>query len=123
MRRLLVTRRVTVEIAARARREFDAMMADHDMTAEEVVSATIAQGSEAVLSGPKARLTAEHIAALPDSIRIIANPSAGYDHMDPVAAAARGIVVTNAPDVLTDCTPTRSARRGPGFPAPCSKAF
>jgi lactate dehydrogenase-like 2-hydroxyacid dehydrogenase len=41
---------------------------------------------------------------LPDSVRIIANPSAGFDHMDVAAAHARGVIVTNTPDVLTECT-------------------
>ena len=50
----------------------------------------------------KAAYTADDIARLPASVRIIANPSAGYEHTD--AARARGVVVTNAPDGLTDCT-------------------
>lgn len=37
-------------------------------------------------------------------MKVIANPSAGFEHMDTQAALARGIVVTNAPDSLTDCT-------------------
>jgi len=37
-------------------------------------------------------------------VRLIANSSVGYDHMDAAAAKARGILVTNTPDVLTDCT-------------------
>jgi lactate dehydrogenase-like 2-hydroxyacid dehydrogenase len=37
-------------------------------------------------------------------VRIIANFSVGVDHVDLQAAAARGIVVTNTPDVLSDAT-------------------
>ena len=45
-------------------------------------------------------------AALMDAtpkVEIIANWGVGYDRVDAVAAKARGIVVTNTPDVLTDC--------------------
>src|ERR1700761_7734004 len=44
------------------------------------------------------------IEALPDSIRLIANFGAGTDHIDRAAAAARGIMVSNTPDVLTAAT-------------------
>ncbi len=102
--RLLVARRVPEGVADRAAREFDATLADHDLNGAEVIEATRALGSQAILSGPRVRLTAAEISQLPDTLRIIANPSAGYDHMDVAAAKARGLVVTNAPDVLTDCT-------------------
>ena len=102
--RLLVARRVPDAVAERARREFDAVIAEKDMDAAALVEAARAQGSQAVLTGKKAHLQAADYDALPDSVRIIANPSAGYDHMDVEAARARGIVVTNAPDSLTECT-------------------
>jgi lactate dehydrogenase-like 2-hydroxyacid dehydrogenase len=41
------------------------------------------------------------IAALP-AMRMIANFGAGYDDIDLAAAAARGLVVTNTPDVTTE---------------------
>ena len=50
------------------------------------------------------RLGAEAIAQLPDSVRLIATASVGFDHIDIAAAHARGILVTNTPDVLTECT-------------------
>ena len=45
-------------------------------------------------------------AALMDAtpkVELIANWGVGYDRVDAPAAKARGIVVTNTPDVLTDC--------------------
>lgn len=38
------------------------------------------------------------------SIRVVANLAVGYDNIDVEAALARGVVVTNTPDVLTDAT-------------------
>ena len=37
-------------------------------------------------------------------LRIIANVAVGYNNIDVAAAASRGIIVTNTPDVLTDAT-------------------
>ncbi len=50
------------------------------------------------------RIDASVIAALPDSVKIIANFGVGYDNIDIAAADKRGIVVTNTPDVLTEAT-------------------
>lgn len=102
--RLLVARRVPAAVAARAEAEFHAYVTDADMDAPSVVDFCIGHETPAVLIGKKSGLQAEHIAALPPSVKIIANASAGYDHMDVAAAHARGIVVSNAPDALTDCT-------------------
>ena len=102
--RVLVARRMPQATIDRARAEFDAVIADHDMKAEEVITACIAHRADGVLTGKKAAFTAEQISRLPASVKILANPSAGYDHMDVEAARARGIITTNAPDGLTDCT-------------------
>ncbi len=50
------------------------------------------------------RLDAATIAALPASVRIVATMSVGFDHIDVAAAAARGLIVTNTPGVLTEAT-------------------
>lgn len=44
------------------------------------------------------------IRALPGHVGLIASYSTGLDHIDVAAAQARGIRVTNTPDVLTDAT-------------------
>jgi glyoxylate reductase len=47
------------------------------------------------------RIDAELLAGAP-RLRAVANCAVGYDNVDVRAAAARGIVVTNTPDVLTE---------------------
>lgn len=47
------------------------------------------------------RLNDEFFARYPN-LQIVASCGVGYDHIDAHAAAKRGIVVTNTPDVLTD---------------------
>lgn len=39
-----------------------------------------------------------------DTLQVIANIAVGYDNIDLAAARARGVVVTNTPDVLTEAT-------------------
>lgn len=46
----------------------------------------------------------EDILAAAPRLRAIANYAVGYNNIDITAARARGIVVTNTPDVLTDAT-------------------
>jgi lactate dehydrogenase-like 2-hydroxyacid dehydrogenase len=41
---------------------------------------------------------------LPDTVKILSTVSVGHEHLDIPAALARGLVVTNTPDVLTDAT-------------------
>lgn len=101
---LLVARRVPEAVAERARREFDAVLAETDMDAEAAIRAAAECRAEAILIGPRIRLDAARIAAIPGHVRIVATSSVGFDHIDTEAARARGLVVTNTPDVLTDCT-------------------
>ena len=102
--RLLLARRITPAAEDRARREFDALVADHDLDAAETIAMAKEHKAEGLLIGSPCKLDATAINALPDHVKVIANASVGYDHMDAEAAKARGIIVTNTPDVLTDCT-------------------
>jgi glyoxylate reductase len=59
--------------------------------------------AEALLPTPREKITAEVLAAAP-RVRVVASHSVGVDHIDLAACRARGILVTNTPDVLTDAT-------------------
>jgi lactate dehydrogenase-like 2-hydroxyacid dehydrogenase len=58
-------------------------------------------GRVRAVAGGFGKVDAAFIDALPE-LEIIANLGVGYDSVDVVHAAQRGIVVTNTPDVLTD---------------------
>lgn len=103
-RRLVVARRVPPAVAERANRDFDAWITDHDLGVDETIAAVIDHRADAVLIGHKANFQADDILRLPAHLKIIANASAGFEHMDVEAAKAHGIVVTNAPNGLTACT-------------------
>jgi glyoxylate reductase len=59
--------------------------------------------ADALLPTPRERITDEVLDAAP-RVRIVASHSVGVDHVDLVACRARGVLVTNTPDVLTDAT-------------------
>jgi len=101
---LLITRRLRDAVQARAEHDYRVIlnMADKVFSRDELV--TKCQSVDAVLPCHTEHFTAEVIAALPARLRIIANHSVGVDHVDLAAARARGIVVTNTPDVLSDAT-------------------
>jgi lactate dehydrogenase-like 2-hydroxyacid dehydrogenase len=63
----------------------------------------IATALPVIADGNKHPITADFIARFP-KLEIIGNIGVGYDNIDAQAAAARGVIVTNTPDVLTDET-------------------
>jgi lactate dehydrogenase-like 2-hydroxyacid dehydrogenase len=104
--RLILACLTTPGVIARARAEFDAVVADgpNDMTPAEVTRAAAVHQADAILFTNTLPLTAPAIQALPGTVRVGATSSVGYDHIDVTAARARGIVVTNTPGVLDECT-------------------
>ncbi len=101
---LLIPRLLAQRVLDRARASYDVVLNadDHVMGRDELVAAC--QGVDAVLPCHSESFDAQVLAALPDRLRIIANHSVGVDHVDLEAARARGVVVTNTPDVLSDAT-------------------
>ncbi|MFA5539016.1 MAG: D-glycerate dehydrogenase [Gemmobacter sp.] len=101
---LLITRKLSPEVEARAARDYDVTLNPEDrvFTKEKLIAAC--QSVDAVLPCHSEHFSADVIAALPDRLKVIANHSVGTDHVDLAAAKARGIIVTNTPDVLSDAT-------------------
>ncbi len=101
---VLVTRKLPDVVEERLRRDYEPILNPRDAlySSDEVIDR--AKGADAILPCHTERFSAEMIARLPESVRVIANYSVGYDHVDIEAAKARGLVVTNTPDVLSDAT-------------------
>ena len=104
--RLVLAALMPHDVVIRARDEFDALVVEgrDDMTAEQVIEAAARHRADAIMFVNTLPLSAQAIARLPASVRIGATSSVGYDHIDVAAAKARGLVVTNTPGVLTECT-------------------
>ena len=101
--KVVVTRRwpAAVEEALAARFDVRLNPDDHPFSRKELAAAmgsadalcpTVTDTIGADLFGPKV------------TVRIIGNYGVGHNHIDIPAAHGRRIVVTNTPDVLTDCT-------------------
>ena len=103
--RLALTRVFPPEVMARARRHY-AIVAENpgDQPLDPAGLVALAREADAILCAAGDSFGAETIAALPCTVRAIATFSAGTDHIALEAARARGIVVTNTPDVLTEAT-------------------
>ena len=63
-----------------------------------------APGAAAIVADPSVAVDDELLAAAGDSLKVVASFGVGYDHIDTDAARARGIRVTNTPNVLTNAT-------------------
>lgn len=105
---LLVTRKLPEAIEARVARDYDARLNPQDepwsTDGAEIARRATAIGAVGVLGAAGDRLDAACIAALPASVTIITTFSVGTDHIDLGAARARGIIVTNTPEVLSFAT-------------------
>lgn len=101
---VFVTRKLPDAVEDRLRRDYDARLNPDDKlySRDEIIERS--RGAQAILPCHTEHFTAEVLQRLPADVRIIANFSVGYDHVDVTAARAKGIVVTNTPDVLSDAT-------------------
>jgi len=103
-KRLWITRRLSDATLERAARDYDVVInhADTPGTAEELIAASAE--FDAIIPCHSEHFSADVVAQFADRLQIVANHSVGVDHCDLPALKARGIVVTNTPDVLSDAT-------------------
>jgi lactate dehydrogenase-like 2-hydroxyacid dehydrogenase len=105
---LLVTRKLPDAIEARAARDYDARLNPQDASwatcGAEIARRARESSAAGILGAPGDRFDAACVNALPPSVKIIATFSVGFDHIDIAASAARGIAVTNTPEVLSFAT-------------------
>jgi lactate dehydrogenase-like 2-hydroxyacid dehydrogenase len=101
---VLVTRKLPAAVEARLARDNEARLNPEDRLYSKDALVEAAQGAQAILPCHTEHFPAEVFERLPESVKIVANFSVGYDHVDVEAARRRGIVVTNTPDVLSDAT-------------------
>ncbi|MEM8774094.1 MAG: D-glycerate dehydrogenase [Pseudomonadota bacterium] len=101
---LWIPRMLSDASIARAQRDYDVILneADTPGTAEDIIA--MSAKVDAMLPCHSEHFSAEVVAQLDPRLKIIANHSVGVDHCDLPALAAKGIIVTNTPDVLSDAT-------------------
>jgi lactate dehydrogenase-like 2-hydroxyacid dehydrogenase len=102
--RVLATRHFPPDVEARLAANFNALLNPADRLLDGPALAKAAEGFDAIMCAAGDPLSRPTIEALPDSVRMIATFSVGYEHVDVAAAHRRNILVSNTPDVLTDAT-------------------
>lgn len=102
--RLWITRRLSDATLERAERDYDVVInhADTPGTADELIAASAE--FDAIIPCHSEHFSADVVAQFSDRLKIVANHSVGVDHCDLPSLKARGIAVTNTPDVLSDAT-------------------
>ncbi|CAN7387750.1 2-hydroxyacid dehydrogenase [Pararhizobium sp. LjRoot238] len=102
--RILVTRRWPEAVERVLAERFDASFNVSDIAMDSAALAEALRSFDAVLPTVSDRLPASLFETNDICTKILGNFGVGYNHIDIAAAKARGIVVTNTPGVLTDCT-------------------
>jgi lactate dehydrogenase-like 2-hydroxyacid dehydrogenase len=102
--KVVVTRRWPALVEARLQELYDVQLNETDipMTADDLKTAL--QTADALLPTVTDLITADILGVTNKRAKIIGNFGVGYNNIDIAAAKREGLVVTNTPHVLTDCT-------------------
>jgi len=102
--KVIVTRRWPAEVESQLKALYDVQLnvSDTPMGADELKLAM--QTADALLPTVTDAITADVIGVENRQVKIIGNFGVGYNNIDINAAKEQGVVVTNTPHVLTDCT-------------------
>jgi lactate dehydrogenase-like 2-hydroxyacid dehydrogenase len=101
---VVVTRRLPGEVEEELSRDFEARLNRDDRPLGAAGLQDALRSADALLCTVTDRLTADVLAAEPLRARLLANFGVGFNHIDTAAAKARGLAVSNTPDVLTEAT-------------------
>ena len=102
--KVIVSRAWPAEVEATLKEKYDVQLNENDvaMTKDEMKEAL--GNCDAFLPTVTDPVDAEVLSAEPLHATFIGNFGVGFNHIDLDAAKARGLTVTNTPEVLTDCT-------------------
>ena len=101
---VLVTRRLPEEALAVLRERCDVDLHEEDAPIRREDLIERARGKVALLPMLTDRVDGEVLDAAGPQLRVVSNYAVGYDNVDVPACTARGVLVTNTPDVLTAAT-------------------
>lgn len=102
--KIVVTRRWPEQVEAKLVEHFDAEFNHDDAPLSEAELRDAFARADAVMPTVTDAINAAVLGAEPLRARLIGNFGVGFNHVDLEAARARGLVVTNTPEVLTDAT-------------------
>jgi glyoxylate reductase len=99
--KVFVTRRLPPPVEAELARLFDVTLNGNDVPLDRATMEAAVAECDVLVPTLSDKIDAAVIAAAGTRLRLIASFGAGTDYMDLAAARARGIGVSNTPDVLT----------------------
>jgi glyoxylate reductase len=99
--RVLLTRRIPSSALSKLEAGSEVELYDGPVPLTQAELAKRLQGKQGLVSVLTDPVSAEVLQAAED-LEVVSNIAVGYDNIDVAAARARGVVVTNTPDVLTD---------------------
>ena len=104
MKKIFVTRKLLKKNEDKLSKLFETKLNldDKIYSAQEIIEGS--KDCDGILSSVTDPINADTISKLSSSIKIIANGAVGFGNIDFKVARAKGISVTNTPDVLTDAT-------------------
>lgn len=102
--RVLVTRRWPAACEQRLSESYSLTLNESNMPMGIDALRAAFRDYDAVLPTVTDTITAEVLSQDPMRCRFIGNFGVGFNHIDMAMARSRGLVVSNTPDVLTDCT-------------------
>ncbi len=102
--KVIVTRKWPAAVEEKLKEHFDVQLNEDDipMTTEQLQQAL--RTADAVCPTVSDSISAEVLSAEPMNAKILGNFGVGFNHIDLGAAKQNDLVVTNTPEVLTDCT-------------------
>jgi gluconate 2-dehydrogenase len=101
--KVLVARAIFAEVIARLREHFDVETNDADEVWDKDELTRRLQGKVGAFTTGGERIDAQVLDANPQ-LKAVCNMAVGYNNFDVPACTARGVLCTNAPDVLTETT-------------------
>ena len=102
--RVVVTRRWPAAVEQVLQEEFDTVLNEHDGPMSRAALEEAMCSADALCITVTDSINAALLDIADAKVRLLANFGVGFNHIDLAAAARRGIVVTNTPGVLTECT-------------------
>ena len=102
--KIIVTRRWPAEVESHLKSLYEVQLNEADVPMNKEQLKVAMQSADALLTTVTDSITADIIGVDNRRVKIIGNFGVGYNNIDINCAKEQGIVVTNTPHVLTDCT-------------------
>jgi glyoxylate reductase len=99
---VVIARRLLRAGAERLRERFEVKEGGLNSTRAELLD--LVSGAAAIIADPTVPVDDELLDAAGEDLKVVANFAVGYDNIDLPTCRARGLIVTNTPEVLTEAT-------------------